>query len=68
MIEDELGIELAKKLEIGEGADFTNDWLYDQLHPAKTVFKAKFARPARPGQGGRRLIRGSSRIAAPAED
>lgn len=65
LIEDDLGIELAKKLEIGEGSDFTNDWLYDQLHPAKTVFKAKFARPARPGAGGRRLIRGSSRISVP---
>ena len=57
VLEDDLKIELAKKLEIGEGADFTHDWLYDQLHPAKTVFKAKFARPARPGKGSRRPTR-----------
>lgn len=52
-----MGINLVKKLEIGEGSEFTSEWLYDQLHPVKTVFKPKFARPSRPGRGGRRLTR-----------
>ncbi len=45
------------QLEIGEGSEFTGEWLSDQLHPVKTVFKPKFARPSRPGRGGRRLTR-----------
>eukprot|EP00043_Microstomoeca_roanoka_P018325 m.195306 g.195306 ORF g.195306 m.195306 type:complete len:71 (+) comp16802_c3_seq7:129-341(+) len=51
------GINFDKKLEISEGSEFTQEWLYDTLHPAQVVFKQKFARPSRPGKGGRRLIR-----------
>ncbi|EGD81737.1 hypothetical protein PTSG_02449 [Salpingoeca rosetta] len=56
-LEDEVGIQLAKKLEISEGSEFTQEWLYDTLHPKQVVFKQKFKKPARPGKGGRRLIR-----------
>ncbi|EDQ91064.1 uncharacterized protein MONBRDRAFT_31730 [Monosiga brevicollis MX1] len=58
VVEDEIKLELAKKLEIGESAELTQEFLYDQLHPAKTVFKQKFSRPSRPGKGGRRMVRG----------
>ena len=44
---------------MGDSADLTHDWLYDQLHPAKTVAKAKFDRPKKPGKGSRRLLRSS---------
>ncbi len=44
-------------MEIGEAAEFTRDWLFDQLHPAATIFKAKFDRPKKPGKGSRRLLR-----------
>eukprot|EP00730_Choanoeca_flexa_P008564 TRINITY_DN12506_c0_g1_i2.p2 TRINITY_DN12506_c0_g1~~TRINITY_DN12506_c0_g1_i2.p2 ORF type:complete len:341 (+),score=75.05 TRINITY_DN12506_c0_g1_i2:2939-3961(+) len=57
LLEGDLSVELAKKLEIGEASEFTQEWLYDQLHPAKTVFKQKFSRPSRPGKGGRRLTK-----------
>ena len=40
-------------MEVGEGSEVTQESLYDQLHPAKVVFKQKFARP--PPPGGRRL-------------
>eukprot|EP00045_Choanoeca_perplexa_P002045 m.22772 g.22772 ORF g.22772 m.22772 type:complete len:341 (+) comp11295_c0_seq1:75-1097(+) len=57
LLEGDLSMELAKKLEIGEASEFTQEWLYDQLHPAKTVFKQKFSRPTRPGKGARRLVK-----------
>eukprot|EP00053_Salpingoeca_punica_P011716 m.104426 g.104426 ORF g.104426 m.104426 type:complete len:359 (+) comp15756_c0_seq2:38-1114(+) len=54
------GVVLAKNIEISDGAEFTHDWLYEQIHPAKTVFKAKFDRPKKPGKGGRRIVRSTS--------
>jgi len=57
VVEDDLKIPVEKKLEIGEASEFTQEWLYEQLHPAKVVFQQKFKRPMRPGKGGRRLIR-----------
>eukprot|EP00047_Mylnosiga_fluctuans_P018983 m.77171 g.77171 ORF g.77171 m.77171 type:complete len:351 (+) comp7907_c0_seq5:764-1816(+) len=58
-LEQDFGLEFVKKMEIGESSEFTRDWLYDQLHPAVTVAKAKFDRPKKPGKGGRRLLRSS---------
>lgn len=58
-LEGDKGFVFAKHLEIGEASEFTHDWLFDQLHPAKTVYKTKFDRPKKPGKGGRRLMRSS---------
>eukprot|EP01147_Barroeca_monosierra_P000292 gene292-3662_t len=57
VLEREMEIEFAKKLEISEASEFVREWLYDALHPQQVVFKQKFQKPARPGKGGRRLIR-----------
>ncbi len=39
-------------MEVTEGNEVTQETLYEYLHPAKVVFKQKFARP--PPPGGRR--------------
>lgn len=44
------GSLLSPQLEIGDAAEFTQEWLYEQLHPAKVVFQQKFKRPMRPGE------------------
>jgi len=54
-LEQDHGIVFEKKLEIGGSADFSQAFLYDQLHPKKQAFTQKFARPKRPGKGGSRL-------------
>ena len=54
----------ALQLEIGGSADFSQSFLYDQLHPKKQAFVQKFARPKRPGKGGSRLT-SSSKISDP---
>ena len=47
------------QLEIGGAAEFSQEYLYDQLHPKKQVFTQKFARPKRPGKGGSRITSSS---------
>jgi twinfilin-like protein len=59
-LENQIKITLTKKLEIGEASEFTQEWLYEQLHPTQVVFKQKFKRPTRPGKGNRRMIQGGS--------
>eukprot|EP00037_Helgoeca_nana_P000222 m.20755 g.20755 ORF g.20755 m.20755 type:complete len:350 (+) comp10284_c0_seq2:1842-2891(+) len=56
-IEGEIGIVVAKKLEIEDGTEFTIDEFYTALHPARSVVSQKFARPK--GPAGRK---GSSRL------
>ena len=41
------------QLEIGDASEFTQERLYEQLHPAKVVFQQKFKRPMRPGGSSR---------------
>ena len=48
------------QLEIGGSADFSQEYLYDQLHPKKQAFTQKFARPKRPGKGTLRVTRKTS--------
>lgn len=63
-LESDFGFEFVKKIEIGEASEFTHDWLYDQLHPAKSIVKTKFDRPKKPGKGSRRLLRSTDAGAA----
>ena len=55
--ETDLGIEFAKKLEVGENSEISKDFVHDALHPKKEEAKKQFSRPTRPGGGGRRLVR-----------
>eukprot|EP00049_Salpingoeca_infusionum_P018333 m.356748 g.356748 ORF g.356748 m.356748 type:complete len:344 (-) comp17615_c0_seq1:169-1200(-) len=56
-LEGSLSMDIQKKLEISEGSEFTQEFLYDALHPAKVVFKQQFSRPKGPGRGPRRMTR-----------
>lgn len=50
-------ITIAKKLEINSPSEISEEILFRELHPEAEVKKQAFARPSRPGRGGRRLIR-----------
>lgn len=62
-----VGLLIDKKAEIEDATDFTHEYLYNMIHPPKTVQKAKFARPKGPsGRKGTarmtgRLSRNSSK-------
>ena len=51
------GIEIAKKIEVDDGKELTETFLQDELHPKKSLNKAKFARPAPPSRGNRRITK-----------
>eukprot|EP00041_Stephanoeca_diplocostata_P006349 m.80815 g.80815 ORF g.80815 m.80815 type:complete len:355 (+) comp16317_c0_seq1:83-1147(+) len=63
VIEQEIGIEVTKKLEIEDGAEFTVDNFYTSIHPPVQVVTQKFARPKGPAgrKGTSRLTGRSSR-------
>ncbi|KAG9342272.1 hypothetical protein JZ751_016774 [Albula glossodonta] len=59
MVEGNLNIEIAKKIEIDDGDEVTGDFLYEEVHPKQHAHKQKFAKPKGPAgkRGGRRMIR-----------
>jgi len=50
-------IKIDKKLEINSPSEVSEEIIFRELHPEEEVKKQAFARPSRPGRGGRRLIR-----------
>ncbi|XP_059367043.1 twinfilin-1-like [Carassius carassius] len=58
-VERNLGIEIAKKLEIDNGDVLTSDFLYEEVHPKQHAYKQAFAKPKGPTgkRGGRRITR-----------
>ncbi|XP_016349382.1 twinfilin-1-like isoform X2 [Sinocyclocheilus anshuiensis] len=58
-VEKNLGIEIAKKLEIDNGDELTSDFLYEEVHPKQHAHKQAFAKPKGPTgkRGGRRITR-----------
>ncbi|CAN9498957.1 unnamed protein product [Ophioblennius macclurei] len=59
MVENNLGIEIEKKLEIDNGDDLTSDFLYEEVHPKQHAHKQAFAKPKGPAgkRGCRRITR-----------
>uniref|UniRef100_G5E797 Twinfilin actin binding protein 2 n=1 Tax=Loxodonta africana TaxID=9785 RepID=G5E797_LOXAF len=59
-VEQDFQLEISKKMEIGDGAELTAEFLYDEVHPKQHAFKQAFAKPKGPGgkRGHKRLIRG----------
>lgn len=55
-VENELQLDIEKKLEIDDGAELTGDFLYDEVHPKQHVHKQVFAKPKGPGKRGPRRI------------
>lgn len=48
-------IDVEKRIEITEGSELTEKFIYEEIHPLKTIHKPKFAKPKPPG--GRRMIK-----------
>ncbi|XP_041113954.1 twinfilin-1-like [Polyodon spathula] len=59
MVENQLEMEVEKKLEIDDGDELTADFLYEEVHPKQHAHKQTFAKPKGPTgkRGIRRLIR-----------
>ncbi|XP_054632212.1 twinfilin-1-like [Dunckerocampus dactyliophorus] len=59
MVENQLNMEIEKKLEIDSGDDLTSDFMYDEVHPKQHAHKQAFAKPKGPQgkRGGRRITR-----------
>lgn len=51
------GIEIVKKIEVDDAKELTEAFLQDELHPKKSLNKAKFARPKPPSRGAKRLTK-----------
>lgn len=56
MAENNLDMEIEKKLEIENGEELTSDFLYDEVHPKQHVHKVLFAKPKGPANRGNRRI------------
>uniref|UniRef100_A0A803SQP8 Twinfilin actin binding protein 2 n=1 Tax=Anolis carolinensis TaxID=28377 RepID=A0A803SQP8_ANOCA len=59
-VEQDFSLEIAKKIEIDDGAELTAEFLYDEVHPKQHAFKQAFAKPKGPvgKRGQKRLIKG----------
>ncbi|KAG1698541.1 Twinfilin-2 [Nymphon striatum] len=61
-IEQQIGIPLAKKIEIDDSDDLTEKFLFDEIHPKENIYKQKFSKPKGPPN------RGAKRITKPNQD
>uniref|UniRef100_A0AAZ3SJF6 Twinfilin-1 n=1 Tax=Oncorhynchus tshawytscha TaxID=74940 RepID=A0AAZ3SJF6_ONCTS len=59
MVENNMQIDILKKLEIESGEELTGDFLYEEVHPKQHAHKQAFAKPKGPAgkKGGRRITR-----------
>lgn len=59
-VEQDLQLEIAKKIEIESGAELTADFLYEEVHPKQHAYKQAFAKPKGPAgkRGQKRIIKG----------
>ncbi|XP_077459551.1 twinfilin-2 [Stigmatopora argus] len=57
-------LQVVKKLEIDDGDDLTEDFLYEEVHPKQHAFKQAFAKPSGPAgkRGHKRLIKGPDEV------
>ncbi|XP_076448185.1 twinfilin-2-A-like isoform X2 [Babylonia areolata] len=57
-IEKDIGIPLAKKLEIDDPSELTEEYIYDEVHPKVNVARQAFAKPKGPaGRGPKRMTK-----------
>ncbi|XP_069142445.1 twinfilin-1-like isoform X2 [Argopecten irradians] len=58
VLEGQMGIELAKKLEVDDPKELAENCLYEEVHPIKTAVRNKFNRPKGPAsRGPKRMTR-----------
>lgn len=50
------GVEIAKRLEIDEGKELTEEYLYDEIHPKRNLHRPAFAKPKGPPNRGAKRI------------
>lgn len=55
---ESLGLQIIKKIEIDDGAELTEEFLQDEIHPKKNLHRPKFAKPkGPPNRGAKRLTK-----------
>ena len=54
---ERLGVAVEKKVEVDSGDELTEQFLMSELHPAKNLNRPKFAKPAPPSRGNRRITK-----------
>jgi len=57
IIEKHYNIEIAKKIEIDSGAELTEQFLQNEVHPVAISTKPKFSKPAPPSKGRKRITK-----------
>jgi len=58
IVEQKIGLEIAKKIETDDAKELTEEFIYDEVHPKKNVARQQFARPKGPaGRGPRRMTK-----------
>lgn len=56
--EQEIGLDIGRKIEIDDPKEICADFLYDEIHPKKNIVKQQFAKPRGPtGRGPKRVTR-----------
>jgi len=58
---DQLGLDIAKRLEVDSGSEVTPECLFKEIHPPEETAKKTFTKPKGPGgRGPRRMIKTST--------
>ncbi|XP_061640702.1 twinfilin-2 isoform X1 [Phyllopteryx taeniolatus] len=59
-VEKDYHLQVTKKLEIDDGDELTEEFLYEEVHPKQHAFRQAFAKPRGPAgkRGHKRLIKG----------
>ncbi|CAG9785162.1 unnamed protein product [Diatraea saccharalis] len=53
---ERMGVEIAKRLEIDDGKELTDEFLYDEIHPKRNLHRPAFAKPKGPPNRGAKRI------------
>lgn len=59
-VEQQVGLQIARKVEVDNGSELTPDFLYSELHPARHTPRPAFDKPPGPSRsraGQKRLVR-----------
>lgn len=55
-IEQQMGLEIVRKLEIDNASELTEEYLYDELHPKVNINREQFSKPKGPGGRGPKRV------------
>lgn len=53
---EKMGVEITKRLEIDDGKELTEEYLYDEIHPKRNLHRPAFAKPKGPPNRGAKRI------------